>query len=84
MSGAGTAHHPGSTLSLAGVAQSPFNTVFTEATLSQLRLAERETLTCHLDSRGPALKKLEIGALSLGQMRVGAGDQTKQTLPAEH
>lgn len=63
------AHQPGSpTLNLAGVAQSPFSVVFTEATLSQLRLVPRGTLTCHLDSRGPALKKLEIGALPLGQM----------------
>lgn len=65
-------HHPGSpTLSLAGVAQSPFNAGFTEATLSQLGLAPRGTLTFHLDSRGPALKKLEMGALPLGQMGVG-------------
>lgn len=69
MSGAGMAHPPGSpTLSLAGVAPSPFNAVFTEATLRQLRLALRGTLTHHLDSRRPALKKMKIGALPLGQM----------------
>lgn len=69
MSGAGTAHPPGSpTLSLAGAAQNPFNAVFTEATLSELRLSPRGTLTHHLDSREPALKKLKIGALPLGQM----------------
>ena len=72
-------------LNLASLAQNPFNTRLTEATANQLRLTPKGKLISHLGSRGPALRKPEVGGVShCVKCGVGAGDQTSWPLPAKH
>lgn len=63
-------------LNLASLAQNPFNTRLTEATANQLRLTPKGKLIGHLGSRGPALRKPEVGGSPIAS-NVGWGLGTR-------